>query len=100
MYNQRIVRRSSLRRINLFRCLRVQRIRPQSVYRLRRKCHQLSRADQITRLFHGCIVYIRRIYLNNLCLHIIRLSIVVPLRPSYALSPDLLYSACKTASLL
>ena len=63
-------------------CPGVERISPEAVYRLRRKCHQLSRADQITRLFHGCIVYIRRIYLNNLCLHIIRLSIVVPLRPS------------------
>ena len=59
----------------------------------------LEMGENQKRIFHGCIVYIRRIYLNNLCLHIIRLSIVVPLRPSYALSPDLLYSACMTASL-
>ena len=70
MRDQRIVRRTPLRRIDFFRCLLIQSIRTESINCLRRKCYKPSIPKNLRCLRQLLISYLCCIlYFHHLCFH-------------------------------
>ena len=71
MHDQRIIRRSSLRRINFHRSLRIQRIPSKTIHSLRRKCNQTTLFQNISTTPDSFHIKLVRFHGYNFCFHYI-----------------------------
>ena len=71
MHDQRIIRRSSLRRINFHRSLRIQRISTKAINSLRRKRNQTTLFQNISTTPDSLHIKIIRCHGYNFCFHFI-----------------------------